>query len=90
MIEQMILRETHGLPKFINLKHAQHRLAAIPGHKPEAVERGQRASGRSGFCQPPKKAECWDAIRDTPLPLPDPLPPEVQIYTRPSQGRAAG
>jgi hypothetical protein len=37
-----------------------------------------------------KKAECWDALRDTPLPLPDPLPPEVQIYTGPSRRRATG
>jgi AIPR protein len=35
-----------------------------------------------------KKADCWDAIRDAPLPLPDPLPPEVQIYTGPSRRRA--
>ena len=35
-----------------------------------------------------KKSECWDAIRETSLPLPDPLPPELQIYTEAAQRRA--
>jgi hypothetical protein len=26
-----------------------------------------------------KKAECWEALRDTPLDLPDPLPVELQV-----------
>jgi hypothetical protein len=29
-----------------------------------------------------KKSECWDAIRDTPLRWPDPLPPELQHYRK--------
>ncbi len=35
-----------------------------------------------------KKSECWDTVRDTSLPLPDPLPPELQAYVEPERRRA--
>jgi hypothetical protein len=33
-----------------------------------------------------KKVECWEALRDAPLELPDPLPPELQVQSTRASG----
>jgi hypothetical protein len=52
MLEAVCAWKSRGAPQLLHLEHFQHRLAAVPGHEPEAVK-SACARGGQGTSRPP-------------------------------------
>jgi hypothetical protein len=68
---------------------ASPELRAMIGAWAVEIDKGPRETAKGRMpSEWAKKSECRDAVRDTSLPSPDPLPPELHAYAEPARRRA--